>query len=160
MCVCVCVFRTGVLPETPRVVDCSSGLNHETGSEGSEGCEVNYRERTTQSLRGCWLLRSTCQRSIRWSLFFRHSYQCFKHSPLAEMPSWHPPAGAENQRTHKHQRTHSEPAKLWQDFSKQKQHTLSQHPQHTITQKTHCPNRHSMHSPNRHNTLFCSQYMY
>lgn len=32
-----------------------------------------------------------CQRSIFLSLFFRHSYQCFKRSPLAVIPSWHPP---------------------------------------------------------------------
>lgn len=38
-------------------------------------------------------LRRTCQRSIFLSLFLRHSYQCFRHSPLAWIPSWHPPEG-------------------------------------------------------------------
>lgn len=37
-------------------------------------------------------LRRRCQRSIFLSLFFRHSYQCFRHSPWAWMPSWQPPA--------------------------------------------------------------------
>ncbi len=37
-----------------------------------------------------WFNR-TCHRSIFLSLFLRHSYQCFRHSPLAVIPSWHPP---------------------------------------------------------------------
>lgn len=42
-------------------------------------------------------LRRTCQRSIFLSLFLRHSYQCFRHSPLAWMPNWHPPGGRDKQ---------------------------------------------------------------
>lgn len=38
-------------------------------------------------------LVSVCQRSIRLSLFFRQSNQCFRRSPLALMPRTTPPAG-------------------------------------------------------------------
>ena len=40
-------------------------------------------------------LVSVCQRSIRLSLFFRQSNQCFRRSPLALMPRTTPPAGGE-----------------------------------------------------------------
>lgn len=40
-------------------------------------------------------LVSVCQRSIRLSLFFRQSNQCFRRSPLALMPRTTPPARRE-----------------------------------------------------------------
>lgn len=40
-------------------------------------------------------LVSVCQRSIRLSLFFRQSNQCFRRSPLALIPRTTPPAGGE-----------------------------------------------------------------
>ena len=45
-------------------------------------------------------LRRTCQRSIFLSLFLRHSYQCFRHSPFAWIPSWQPPTREASTRRH------------------------------------------------------------
>lgn len=81
---------------------CLTGRQYSTGRtiqrKGGEGWGVRSWRCRYASYSSNWTVLSlsrTCQRSIFLSLFLRQSYQCFRHSPLAWIPSWHPPEGKE-----------------------------------------------------------------